>query len=277
MNSLPFEDPVLDGLDPSLTLNETSEIDTALLSDIDAAGQASILGSWRFFPNCKTLLSAHLRRPGWLVKGQEAGLLGGTFFDSPKRSPRPLLLSVFSSIDGHPFSLVDHHCDMLQLINTEDSDFPGLFDAPFAGNASPDPNSRGSSLFGGYLGASNPSTSSLFQLPAPSQTSFQTLSPINPNVNSTPMDVKEEAAAATVNQPPTQMPSGRGTAQSFVPAPQAQFSPQPLMGFPSQTGIPGEESENRGPVLLGVGLAEVTKSLRRRLFVSSLGAEIRKG
>lgn len=35
MNSLSFDDPSLDNLDPTLTLNDPSEIDTALLSDID--------------------------------------------------------------------------------------------------------------------------------------------------------------------------------------------------------------------------------------------------
>ncbi|XP_068574391.1 sterol regulatory element-binding protein 1 isoform X1 [Cebidichthys violaceus] len=35
MNSLSFDDPSLDNLDPTLSLNDPSEIDTALLSDID--------------------------------------------------------------------------------------------------------------------------------------------------------------------------------------------------------------------------------------------------
>uniref|UniRef100_A0A665W9E2 Sterol regulatory element-binding protein 1 n=1 Tax=Echeneis naucrates TaxID=173247 RepID=A0A665W9E2_ECHNA len=35
MNSLPFDDPSLDNLDPTLSLNDPSDIDTALLSDID--------------------------------------------------------------------------------------------------------------------------------------------------------------------------------------------------------------------------------------------------
>ncbi|XP_060116843.1 sterol regulatory element-binding protein 1-like [Heteronotia binoei] len=130
---------------------------------------------------------------------------------------------------------------MLQLINTEDGDFPGLFDVPFGGNASPDHNPHAPGMFGSYLGNSSPSTSGLFQLSAPSQTGFQTLPPSGPNVTSTPMDVKEETAAATVNQPQTQIPLARGIAQNFVPAPQVQFSPQPLMGFPSQSGIPAPQ------------------------------------
>lgn len=35
MNSLTFDDPSLDTLDPTLSLNDPSDIDTALLSDID--------------------------------------------------------------------------------------------------------------------------------------------------------------------------------------------------------------------------------------------------
>lgn len=35
MNSLSFDDPSLDNLDPTLTLHDPSDIDTALLSDID--------------------------------------------------------------------------------------------------------------------------------------------------------------------------------------------------------------------------------------------------
>lgn len=35
MNSLSFDDPSLDGLDPTLSLHDQSDIDTALLSDID--------------------------------------------------------------------------------------------------------------------------------------------------------------------------------------------------------------------------------------------------
>lgn len=35
MNSLSFDDSSLDNLDPTLPLNDPSDIDTALLSDID--------------------------------------------------------------------------------------------------------------------------------------------------------------------------------------------------------------------------------------------------
>lgn len=35
MNTLSFDDPTLDHLDPTLSLNDPSDIDTALLNDID--------------------------------------------------------------------------------------------------------------------------------------------------------------------------------------------------------------------------------------------------
>lgn len=35
MNNLSFDDPSLDNLDPTLSLNDPSDIDTALLNDID--------------------------------------------------------------------------------------------------------------------------------------------------------------------------------------------------------------------------------------------------
>lgn len=46
MNNLSFDDPSLDSLDPSLSLNDSSDIDTALLNDID--GKRSCLSQ---FPN----------------------------------------------------------------------------------------------------------------------------------------------------------------------------------------------------------------------------------
>lgn len=35
MNNISFDDPSLDNLDPSLSLHDPSDIDTALLNDID--------------------------------------------------------------------------------------------------------------------------------------------------------------------------------------------------------------------------------------------------
>lgn len=49
MNSLSFDDPSLDNLDPTLPLNDPSEIDTALLSDIDGKHLYQVFANkWRF-------------------------------------------------------------------------------------------------------------------------------------------------------------------------------------------------------------------------------------
>ncbi|XP_067329251.1 sterol regulatory element-binding protein 1-like [Anolis sagrei] len=159
MNNLPFEEASLDGLDPSLTLHGSSDIDTALLSDID---------------------------------------------------------------------------DMLQLITTEDGDFPGLFDGPFCRNAPPEPNPHGPSLFSTYPGSSNPPSASLFPLPSQAPGSFPLAPNVGPNADQAPMDIKEEPAAPAPAPPLAQLPTVRSAAPHLVPAPQDHFVGQPLTGFPRQ-------------------------------------------
>ncbi|CAM5086713.1 unnamed protein product [Natator depressus] len=178
MTSLGFDDTSLDSLDPSLTLQESSEIATALLSDID---------------------------------------------------------------------------DMLQLINTQDNEFPGLFDSPFDAPAAPMPEastpvglpSTAGSL-DGYLGPSQAPPSapmSMYQVPPP----LQSISP-QPQLRARPgltlapspaSDIKEEpmALSASQPQPPPQPQQGVMTAQSFVPASQGQFTAQPLLGYQNQHGF----------------------------------------
>ncbi|XP_061456173.1 sterol regulatory element-binding protein 1 isoform X2 [Rhineura floridana] len=138
--------------------------------------------------------------------------------------------------------------DMLQLINTEDSDFPGLFDVPFGPNATPDPNPHGPSLFSSYLGASNPPSSSLFHVPGSPPPHFTPLQTDSLNTEPAPMDIKEESLpAAQAPLPPTGM-----TAQNFVPASQPQFSAQPMMGFLNHNGVsapqPGGHPQHPLPV-----------------------------
>nr|XP_060641806.1 sterol regulatory element-binding protein 1-like [Anolis sagrei ordinatus] len=159
MNNLPFEETSLDGLDPSLTLHGSSDIDTALLSDID---------------------------------------------------------------------------DMLQLITTEDGDFPGLFDGPFCRNAPPEPNPHGPSLFSTYPGSSNPPSASLFPLPLQAPGSFPLAPNVGPNADQAPMDIKEEPAAPAPAPPLAQLPTVRSATPHLVPAPQDHFVGQPLTGFPRQ-------------------------------------------
>ncbi|XP_069501822.1 sterol regulatory element-binding protein 1 isoform X2 [Ambystoma mexicanum] len=110
MDSMVFEEGSLEGLHPSLTLNEASDIDTALLSDID---------------------------------------------------------------------------DMLQLINNQDNDFPGLFDAPFLPGCTP-MHQEANSLLGlqvpglldpsldSYVGGTTPSTPVPIKLYQSPVASFQT-------------------------------------------------------------------------------------------------------
>nr|XP_042709022.1 sterol regulatory element-binding protein 1 [Chrysemys picta bellii] len=177
MTSLCFDDTSLDNLDPSLTLQESSEITTALLSDID---------------------------------------------------------------------------DMLQLINTQDNEFPGLFDTPFGAPATPMPEastpvglpSTPSSL-DGYLGPSQAPPSapvSMYQVPPPLQSfSPQPQLRAGPGLTASPpaSDIKEEPMALSASQPrPLPQPQqGLTTAQSFVPASQGQFTPQHLLGYQGQHGF----------------------------------------
>ncbi|XP_030434682.1 sterol regulatory element-binding protein 1 isoform X1 [Gopherus evgoodei] len=176
MTSLGFDDTSLDSLDPSLTLQESSEITTALLSDID---------------------------------------------------------------------------DMLQLINTQDNEFPGLFDTPFGAPAAPMPEASTSvglpstpSSLDGYLGPSQAPSStpvSMYQVPPPLQSfSPQPQLRAGPGLTVSPAsDIKEEPMAVSASQPrPLPQPQqGVMTAQSFVPASQGQFTPQPLVGYQGQHGF----------------------------------------
>ncbi|KAM6423751.1 sterol regulatory element-binding protein 1 isoform 2-T2 [Liasis olivaceus] len=127
--------------------------------------------------------------------------------------------------------------DMLQLITTEDSDFPGLLDTSFGSQVPPDPNPHGPSLFSNYLGANAPSSTSLFQLPATSPPSFPILPTACLNMQPTPVDVKEEPLASALSPSQSQLPAARMSSPNFVPAAQTPFSAQPLMDFPSPNAV----------------------------------------
>ncbi|NP_001184012.1 sterol regulatory element-binding protein 1 [Canis lupus familiaris] len=140
--------------------------------------------------------------------------------------------------------------DMLQLINNQDSDFPGLFDPPYAGGgaggtdpASPDASSPGSlspspatmsSPLDGFLGGpkATPPPSSP---PQPAPTSLK-MYPPGPAFSPGP-GIKEEPLPLTILQPPTPQPlPGSLLPQSFpAPAP-PQFSSAPALGYPGPTG-----------------------------------------
>ncbi|MBN3318333.1 SRBP1 protein, partial [Atractosteus spatula] len=92
MNGLSFDDPSLDHLDPSLSLHEPSEIDTALLSDID---------------------------------------------ENRTETQRFGCEDFFRRVAPQPKRCVSFPFNMLQLINSQDMEFPGLFDHPPFGTGGP--------------------------------------------------------------------------------------------------------------------------------------------
>ncbi|XP_015732130.1 sterol regulatory element-binding protein 1 isoform X3 [Coturnix japonica] len=128
--------------------------------------------------------------------------------------------------------------DMLQLINTPDNDFSGLFDAPFT---TPDctvssglPPAPTSNVFPGP--SKPPPTSNVFP-PPPVLSTFTSQSPTPllpaPGPPAAP-GVKEEPAAMPSSQPQP----GVMLAPSFVPTSPGQFSPQPMVGFQNQHSFP---------------------------------------
>nr|XP_015215650.1 PREDICTED: sterol regulatory element-binding protein 1 isoform X1 [Lepisosteus oculatus] len=149
MSGLPFDDPSLDHLDPSLSLHEPSEIDTALLSDID---------------------------------------------------------------------------DMLQLINSQDMEFPGLFDHPPFGAGGPLQDAP-------VLAHSAPSSSSSSSLLGPGST---------PHLDALlgPPAKQPPPSAAKLYPPPSQQPQlAAPFAQSSLPAPPAP-PPAPLQDSKPPTPQP---------------------------------------
>ncbi|XP_017502643.2 sterol regulatory element-binding protein 1 isoform X6 [Manis javanica] len=140
--------------------------------------------------------------------------------------------------------------DMLQLINNQDSDFPGLFDPPYAGGraagtdpASPDASSPGSlspppatmsSPLEGFLGSPKAIPPPLSPpQPAPSPLKMY---PSVPAFSPGP-GIKEEPVPLTILQPPATQPlPGALLPQSFpAPAP-LQFSSAPMLGYASPAG-----------------------------------------
>ncbi|XP_074914526.1 sterol regulatory element-binding protein 1 [Buteo buteo] len=174
MSALAFDDGALEGLSPSLGLSGASDIDTALLSDID---------------------------------------------------------------------------DMLQLINTPDNDFSGLFDLPFgAPDSTVTPGlSPAQGTLGTYLGPGKPPpaapTSNVYAGP-PGMAAFAPQPP-TPLLPAPAPGVKEEPAAVPSSQPQ----SGVMLAPSFVPASSGQFSPQPLVGYQSQHSFSAVQPGGAGQAL----------------------------
>ncbi|XP_058415507.1 sterol regulatory element-binding protein 1 isoform X3 [Diceros bicornis minor] len=140
--------------------------------------------------------------------------------------------------------------DMLQLINNQDSDFPGLFDPPYAGGrgggtdpASPDVSSPGSvspppatmsSPLEGFLGGPKVTPPPLS--PAPPAPTPLKMDPSMPAFSPGP-GIKEEPVPLTVLQPatPPRLPAGLLPRSFPAPAP-PQFSSAPVLSYPSPSG-----------------------------------------
>lgn len=140
--------------------------------------------------------------------------------------------------------------DMLQLINNQDSDFPGLFDPPYAGGgagtidpASPDASSPGSlspppstmsSSLEGFLEATK-ATPPPLSPPQPAPTSLKVY-PSVPAFSPGP-GIKEEPVPLTILQPTTPQPlAGALLPQSVAATTPPQFSSAPIVGYPSPPG-----------------------------------------
>ncbi|KAM9695827.1 sterol regulatory element-binding protein 1 isoform 1-T1 [Trichechus inunguis] len=150
--------------------------------------------------------------------------------------------------------------DMLQLINNQESDFPGLFDPPYAGGgaggtepASPDASSPGSlspppamldSPIEGLLGGSKAAAPLLLSPPQTTPTPLK-MYPSVPAFSRGP-GIKEEPVPLSILQPPAPQPLPRALlAQSFPgPAPSTPLcSSAPMLGYSSlaagfSTGTP---------------------------------------
>ncbi|KAM6352014.1 LOW QUALITY PROTEIN: sterol regulatory element-binding protein 1-like [Alca torda] len=174
MSSLAFDDAALEGLAPSLGLSGASDIDTALLSDID---------------------------------------------------------------------------DMLQLINTPDNDFSGLFDSPFSApdSAVPPGLPPPPATLGTYLGPSKtpPAAPTGSNYPGPPGMAAFAPQPPAPLLPAPAPGIKEELAAIPSSQPQP----GVMLAPSFVPASSGQFSPQPLVGYQNQHGFSAVQPGSAGQAL----------------------------
>ncbi|XP_059717909.1 sterol regulatory element-binding protein 1 isoform X1 [Haemorhous mexicanus] len=176
MSALAFDDAALEGLAPSLGLSGASDIDTALLSDID---------------------------------------------------------------------------DMLQLINTPDNDFSGLFDSPFSAPDSAVPPGLSSTpgTLNTFLGPSKPPpatpTGSAYAGP-PGMPTF-TPPPPAPLLPAPSLGVKEEPSVVPSSQPQPQ--PGVMLAPSFVPGSPSPFTPQPLVGYQNQHSFSAVQPGSAGQTL----------------------------
>ncbi|NXY18870.1 SRBP1 protein, partial [Atrichornis clamosus] len=141
--------------------------------------------------------------------------------------------------------------DMLQLINTPDNDFSGLFDSPFSAPDSAVPPGLPSTpgTLNTYLGRNKPPpaapTGSAYAGP-PGMAAF-TPQPPAPLLPAPSLGVKEEPLVVPSSQPQPQ--PGVMLAPSFVPAPPRPFTPQPLVGYQNQHSFSAVQPGGAGQTL----------------------------
>ncbi|XP_058671817.1 sterol regulatory element-binding protein 1 [Ammospiza caudacuta] len=178
MSALAFDDAALEGLAPTLGLSGASDIDTALLSDID---------------------------------------------------------------------------DMLQLINTPDNDFSGLFDSPFSAPDSAVPPGLPSApgTLSTFLGPSKapPAAPSGGAFAGPPGMGTFTPPPPAPLLPAPALGVKEEPSGVPSSQSQPQPQPGVMLAPSFVPASPSPFTAQPMVGYQNQHSFSAVQPGSAGQTL----------------------------
>ncbi|XP_075421985.1 sterol regulatory element-binding protein 1 isoform X2 [Ascaphus truei] len=150
--------------------------------------------------------------------------------------------------------------DMLQLINNQDSDFPGLFDASFGAPVQGE--LAGGAPVGvleGFLGGSTPATSTkMYHAPQPRFPGPQRLAPSQDNLGqqltaSAQSGVKDEPMqicaapqlASAKIQPALQQPQSIMLGPSFLTQAQPRYSMQPVLGaYPEQAAYPGAAQQS---------------------------------
>ncbi|NXC62568.1 SRBP1 protein, partial [Aleadryas rufinucha] len=141
--------------------------------------------------------------------------------------------------------------DMLQLINTPDNDFSGLFDSPFSAPESAVPPGLPSTpgTLNTFLGPSKPPpsapTGSAYAGP-PGMAAFAPQPPA-PLLPAPSLGVKEEPSVVPSSQPQPQ--PGVMLTPSFVPASPSPFTPQPLVGYQNQHSFSAVQPGSAGQAL----------------------------
>ncbi|NXE40307.1 SRBP1 protein, partial [Ptilorrhoa leucosticta] len=141
--------------------------------------------------------------------------------------------------------------DMLQLINTPDNDFSGLFDSPFSAPDSAVPPGLPSTpgTLNTFLGPSKPPpaapSGSAYAGP-PGMSTFAPQPPA-PLLPAPALGVKEEPSVVPSSQPQPQ--PGVMLAPSFVPASPSPFAPQPLVGYQNQHSFSAVQPGSAGQTL----------------------------